>query len=177
MLVLAAGVAVVHGLAVLFMLTGALLALRRPGLVLVHAPIALAILAVNLAGADCPLTDRELALREQAGATAYEGGFLGHYLFGPLGLDVDATGPQLGIYATAVGVNALGYGLLARRALRRAPAVVTPVPGPRAPACAATPASSVPCAAGSAAAARSASPAGHVPTRRNGAPGFLRPRA
>lgn len=115
MLVLASGVALVHGLAVLFMLTGALLALRWPRLVLLHAPVALAILAVNLIGADCPLTDLELALREQAGAAAYDGGFLGHYLFGPLGLDIGAAGTQLSIYATAFGLNALGYGLLVAR--------------------------------------------------------------
>ena len=121
---LASGVAVVHGLAVLFMLTGALLAVRWPRLVLLHAPVALAILAVNLAGADCPLTDLELALRERAGAEAYEGGFLGHYVFGPLGLDVRAAGTQLGIYATAIGLNALGYGLLIARSwgVARAPA-------------------------------------------------------
>ena len=121
---LASGVAVVHGLAVLFMLAGALLAVRWPRLVLLHAPVALAILAVNLAGADCPLTDLELALRERAGAEAYEGGFLGHYVFGPLGLDVRAAGTQLGIYATAIGLNALGYGLLIARSwgVARAPA-------------------------------------------------------
>lgn len=105
-------VAFLHAAAVLFMLTGALLAVRWPRLVLLHAPVALAILAVNLAGADCPLTDLELALRGSAG---YDGGFLGHYLFGPLGLDEQAPGTQLGIYSTAFGLNALGYGLLIRR--------------------------------------------------------------
>ena len=121
--VLASGVAVVHGLAVLFMLTGALLAVRWPRLVLLHAPVALAILAVNLAGADCPLTDLELALR---GAEAYDGGFLGHYFFDPLGLDEQAAGTQLAVYATAFGLNALGYGLLAARSwgAPRAPAVL-----------------------------------------------------
>lgn len=120
--VLADGVAVVHGLAVLFMLTGALLAVRWPRLVLLHAPVALAILAVNLAGADCPLTDLELALR---GAEGYDGGFLGHYFFGPLGLDERAAGTQLGVYATAFGLNALGYALLIRsRGASRAPAVL-----------------------------------------------------
>ncbi|MDP5184988.1 DUF2784 domain-containing protein [Blastococcus sp. BMG 814] len=114
-MLLAHAVALVHAAAVLFMLVGALLALRWPRLVLLHAPVALVILGVNLAGADCPLTDLELWLRERAGAPAYEGGFLGHYLFDPLGLDVDATGTQLGIYVTASGVNALGYGLLALR--------------------------------------------------------------
>ncbi|TKJ20695.1 hypothetical protein A6V29_08420 [Blastococcus sp. CCUG 61487] len=118
-MVLASGVAALHGLAVLFMLTGALLALRWPRLLLLHAPVALAILAVNLAGADCPLTDLELWLRERAGAPGYANGFLGHYLLDPLGLDVDAAATQLGIYVTAFGLNALGYGLLAARATRR----------------------------------------------------------
>jgi hypothetical protein len=113
--VLASGVAVVHGAAVLFMLVGALLALRWPRLVLLHVPVALAILAVNLAGADCPLTDLELALR---GSDGYDGGFLGHYVFGPLGFDEHAPGTQLGTYATALGLNALGYGLLAVRSAR-----------------------------------------------------------
>ena len=120
---LAHAVALLHGAAVLFMLTGALLAVRWPRLVVLHAPVALAILAVNLAGVDCPLTDLELALR---GAEAYEGGFLGHYFFGPLGLDEHAPGTQLGVYTTAFGLNALGYGLLGARSwgASRAPGVL-----------------------------------------------------
>ena len=118
-MLLAGVVAVLHGAAVLFMLTGALLAVRRSRLLAVHAPVALAILGVNLAGADCPLTTLEVALRDQAGAPAYDGGFLEHYLFQPLGLDVAATGTQLGVYAAAFGLNAFGYGLVLSRALRR----------------------------------------------------------
>ena len=122
-MLIADAVALLHGLAVLFMLTGALLAVRWPRLVLLHAPVALAILAVNLAGVDCPLTDLELALR---GTDGYDGGFLGHYFFGPLGLDEHAPGTQLGVYATAFGLNALGYGLLGTRSwgASRAPAVL-----------------------------------------------------
>jgi Protein of Unknown function (DUF2784) len=115
---LANAVALLHAVAVLFMLTGGLLALRRPRLVAVHAPVALAILAVSLAGADCPLTTLELRLRAAAGEPAYGGGFLGHYLFGPLSLDVTATSTQTGIYAVALGLNALAYVLLAARVLR-----------------------------------------------------------
>lgn len=118
-MLLADAVALLHGAAVLFMLTGALLAVRWPRLVLLHVPVALAILAVNLAGADCPLTDLELALRERAGERAYDGGFLGHYVFAPLGLDVRATGVQVGIYAVALGLNALGYALLVGATSRR----------------------------------------------------------
>jgi hypothetical protein len=118
-LLLADAVAVVHGAAVLLMLTGALIARRRPRVLLVHAPVSLAILGVNLAGADCPLTTLDLWLRERAGDPGYRGGFLGHYLFERLGIDVTATGTQLGIYTVAVGLNALGYGMLVGRAIRR----------------------------------------------------------
>ncbi len=117
-MVLAGAVAVLHGAVVLFMLTGSLIALRRPRLVLLHAPVALAVLGINLTGAPCPLTTVELALRERAGAAPYDGGFLGHFVFGPLGLDVGTPAVQAGTYTVALGLNALGYGLLAARARR-----------------------------------------------------------
>ena len=117
-MLLAGGVALLHGVVVLFMLTGALLAVRRPWLLAFHVPVALAVLAVNLAGADCPLTTLELALRAQAGAPVYRGGFLAHHLFGPLGVDAAAAGTQLGMYGVAFGLNALGYGLVATGAVR-----------------------------------------------------------
>ncbi|PWW24823.1 uncharacterized protein DUF2784 [Geodermatophilus normandii] len=124
-MLLANAVAVLHAAVVLFMLTGALLALRWPRLALVHAPVALAVLAVNLAGAPCPLTTVELALREQAGAPPYDGGFLGHFLFGPLGLDVRSVAVQVGMYSVALGLNAVGYALLLRRVRRTAPPATT----------------------------------------------------
>ncbi|MGY1712025.1 DUF2784 domain-containing protein [Geodermatophilus sp. SYSU D00758] len=115
MLVLASVVAVLHGAAVLLMLTGSLLALRWPRLLWAHAPVALAVLGVHLAGAPCPLTVLEDALRARAGAPPLPDGFLGTYAYGPLGLDQAATGTQVGTYVLAVGLNALGYGLLATR--------------------------------------------------------------
>ncbi len=77
-----------------------------------------AILAVNLAGALCPLTELELALRERAGAVPYTGGFLGNYVLSPLGLDVADPAAQAGIYGVALTPNVVGYGLLAARSLR-----------------------------------------------------------
>ncbi|WNV73795.1 DUF2784 domain-containing protein [Geodermatophilus sp. DSM 44513] len=111
-------VAGVHALAVVLMVTGALVALRRPRVLLLHAPVSAAILAVHLAGAPCPLTELELALRERAGAGPYTGGFLGHHVVGPLGLDVAAPAVQAGIYTVALAPNLVGYGLLALRAAR-----------------------------------------------------------
>ena len=111
-------IAGIHALAVVLMLTGALIALRRPAVLLVHAPVSAAILAVNVAGAPCPLTELELALRARAGAAPYSGGFLGHYVLYPLGLDVADPAAQAAIYVVALTPNVVGYGLLAARSLR-----------------------------------------------------------
>ncbi|MGY1619943.1 DUF2784 domain-containing protein [Geodermatophilus sp. SYSU D00691] len=128
-MLLAGVVAVVHGAAVLFMLTGSLLALRWPRLLLAHAPVAVAILAVNLAGAPCPLTVWEDDLRASAGAPPLEGGFLGHHVFAPVGLDVNSTAVQAGLYVLAFGLNAVGYGLaLSRARARRRPPAPAPAP-------------------------------------------------
>ena len=117
-MLLASAVAVVHGASVLFMLAGALLALRWPRVLLVHAPVAGAILAINVAGADCPLTHLERWLVERAGGVPYRGGFLEHYLFAPLGLDVHSAGAQIGTYTLALGLNGVAYTLIARRFAR-----------------------------------------------------------
>jgi hypothetical protein len=120
---LAGAVAVLHGVAVLFMLTGSLLALRRPWVLWLHVPVTLAILGLYLTGSDCPLTTWELALRRRAGEPAYRGGFIGHYITDPLGFPIHATSTQVGIYVLAFLPNVIGYGLLVRRGLsaRRAP--------------------------------------------------------
>ena len=70
-MLLANAVALLHATAVLFMLTGSLLALRWPGVLWLHVPVSLAILGLYLTGSDCPLTTLELALREQAGEPGY----------------------------------------------------------------------------------------------------------
>jgi hypothetical protein len=113
----AAAVAVLHGAAVLFMLAGALLALRWPRLLWLHVPVALTILGLYLSGSDCPLTTWELALRRRSGAPGYTGGFIGHYVTEPLGFPIHATTTQAGIYVIAFLPNVVGYGLLVRRGL------------------------------------------------------------
>ena len=118
-MLLAGFVALVHGALVVFMLIGALLAIRRPRLAYVHAPVGLAILGINLAGQDCPVTWVEQTLRAHAGVPRYTGGFLGHYAYQPLGLNAHSTATQLAIYTVALLPNAIGYGILASRSLGR----------------------------------------------------------
>lgn len=111
-------VAVLHGLAVVFMVTGSLLALRWPRVLWVHVPVALAILVLYATNSDCPLTTLELWLRGQAGEPGYLGGFLGHYVTEPMGFPIRETSTQVGIYVTALVPNLVGYGLLAGHYLR-----------------------------------------------------------
>jgi hypothetical protein len=118
-MLLATLVAVLHGAAVLFLLTGSLLALRWPRLLWLHVPVALVILGLYLTGSDCPLTTWELALRDAAGEPGYRGGFIGHYVTEPLGFPIEATSTQIGIYVVAFLPNLVGYALLARRSARR----------------------------------------------------------
>jgi hypothetical protein len=138
---LAGTVAVLHATAVVFMLAGALLALRWPRLLWAHVPVAVTILGLYLSGSDCPLTTWELALRRSSGEPGYSGGFIGHYVTEPLGFPIHATATQVGIYVVAFLPNVVGYGLLARRRLRttsaRRPTAAPPDPSatasPRSP--------------------------------------------
>jgi uncharacterized protein DUF2784 len=121
---LVGAVAVVHAAAVLFMLSGALLALRWPRVLWLHVPISLAILVTYLTGSNCPVTDLELWLRARAGAPGYRGGFIGHYVTEPLGFPIHETSTQVAIYAIALLPNLLGYAVLITRGLRRHHATV-----------------------------------------------------
>ena len=80
--VLADLVVVVHLVFILFVATGALLAWRRPWLVVLHAPSVGWALAGITIGAPCPLTPLEKSLRGLAGDEGYAGGFVDRYLEG-----------------------------------------------------------------------------------------------
>ena len=116
---LTVAVAVLHAATVVLLVTGALLALRYRRVLLVHVPVAAAVAVVHVLGADCPLTTWERALRARSNQP-YDGGFLDHYVFGPLGLDTAEPAVSLGVYAVVVLPNLVGYALLATRARHRA---------------------------------------------------------
>jgi hypothetical protein len=116
---LAWAVASVHLLCIVLMLGGGLLGLRWPAVLPVWALAAGSILAVNLAGADCPLTDLEQWLRERAGEPAYGGGFISHYLVEPWHPEGVTPAVSRGIYAVALTPNVLAAVLWARRGLAR----------------------------------------------------------
>lgn len=113
--VVLATVVAAHLAVILTMLTGGLLAWRWPRLVWVHAPVAISILALNLASSDCPLTALELWVRERGGRPGYSGGFVSHYLVQPWHPDGVTPAVRLAVYAVAVGPNLVAYAVLCRR--------------------------------------------------------------
>ena len=137
-MLLAHTVAVVHGLVVVLLVTGALVALRRPRVLLLHTPVAVAVLPLYLARPACPLTTLALALRADAGGSPYQDGFLSHYVVGPLGFDIGDPVAQIAIYTVALVPNLVAYVLLAARLLRgpgrSAPGALTPSPTGHGPA-------------------------------------------
>lgn len=78
--VLADGVVALHLAFILFAAGGALLALRWPRILWLHAPAAAWAVAIELWGWICPLTPLENHLRRLSGAAGYETGFIEHYL-------------------------------------------------------------------------------------------------
>ena len=124
--VLAASVAITHLALIAFLLAGGLLAWRWRRLLWVHVPFLLAILTINLLGADCPLTNLELALLQAGGAQPYDGGFIEHYLVEPVYPDGITPRVRMAIYAVAGVPNAVAYAGLLARTLRRRSAAVAP---------------------------------------------------
>jgi hypothetical protein len=72
----------VHFAFIVFVAVGAVLAWRWPRLVLLHMPVVLWSAAIVTVGFTCPLTPLEQYLRRRAGESAYDGGFIDHYLEG-----------------------------------------------------------------------------------------------
>jgi len=118
---LADALVVLHLLFVLFVGLGGLLVLRWPGVAWVHLPAAVWGAGIELTGGICPLTPLEHELRRQAGQTAYQGDFVGHYLLPvlyPAGL---TRGAQVGLAALVVAVNLAVYVVVLRRRRSTAP--------------------------------------------------------
>jgi hypothetical protein len=111
-------VLIVHLAFVLFAALGGLLALRWRYAPLVHVPAVAWGAYIEISGGVCPLTPLENRLREAAGASGYQGGFLEHYLVAllyPTGL---SRGAQFALAAVLVLLNIGIYAAVWRRRRR-----------------------------------------------------------
>lgn len=103
-------VVVAHGLFILTVLLGGLLARRFHRFAWVHVPVALWGFGIEIVpGAICPLTPLEQSLRLRAGQLGYSGSFIQHYLE-PLIYPAFLTREiQLGIAVLVVAVTLWAY--------------------------------------------------------------------
>ena len=83
MWLLAAALALAHGLLALFLIVGAPFAARRLRLMACYLVVLAPTAVVNLAQMPCPLTVWEKDLWRLAGETPYRGGFISHYFVKP----------------------------------------------------------------------------------------------
>ncbi|MDM0103997.1 DUF2784 domain-containing protein [Variovorax sp. J22R24] len=116
--VLADAVLVLHGLFILFVLTGGVLVWRWPRLAWLHLPAVAWAAWVAWFGWECPLTPLENELRRAAGQAGYGGGFIDHYLLGVIYPEGLTRGAQIAA-GTFVAVLNLGAYVLLIRGRRR----------------------------------------------------------
>jgi len=105
----------IHAAFVLYALFGGLLVLKWRWTMGLHLPAAFWAAVVEFAGATCPLTAWENALREQARASVYQTGFVEHYILPilyPEALNADI---QIMLGVIVLIVNAGVYGLVLKR--------------------------------------------------------------
>ena len=113
------GVMLLHGAFVMFVVFGVMLVWRWPAWAWLHVPALIWGVLVVLMSWTCPLTPLEQSLRGLAGQSAYEGGFINHYLT-PL-LYPRSPGPVMRISAAVLlgAVHASIYWRLFRRRTHR----------------------------------------------------------
>ncbi len=108
-------VVIVHGLFILFVVAGGLLALRWPRVAWLHLPAAAWGVLIEWSGWICPLTPLENTLRQAAGQAGYSGGFVERYLL-PLIYPAGLTpAVQLWLGLVVLVVNVAVYALWWRR--------------------------------------------------------------
>ena len=104
-----------HFAFILFVVFGGFLAWNRTFWAWLHLPAVAWVAYLEFAGAICPLTPLENALRARAGDAGYAGGFIDHYLVPviyPAGL---TPGIQILLGSAVVALNVVVYAVLWRR--------------------------------------------------------------
>ncbi len=116
---LADAVVLLHFAFVVFVIGGGFLAWRWRGAIIAHLPALLWGIWIELSGWICPLTPLENQLRERAGESGYQGGFIEHYIM-PVLYPPGLTHPvQWVLGAALVAINVVAYGGLFVRRKRR----------------------------------------------------------
>jgi hypothetical protein len=112
-------VLVAHVAFVLFAALGGLLAMRWRRAAWAHLPAAAWGVLIELTGGVCPLTPLENRLKQAAGASGYEGGFVEHYIAALLYPDALSRHLQFALAAFLAALNVAVYALVLWRRGRR----------------------------------------------------------
>ena len=102
-------VLVLHLAFVIFVVLGGILTWRWPRLALVHVPVAVYGMVIQLVGFRCPLTPFEKALRRRAGDEGYDEGFVEHYIVPVLYPGEFTAGVKLLMALLVLGINVAVY--------------------------------------------------------------------
>ncbi len=108
-------VVLIHALFIVFVILGAILALRWPRIIPVHLLAVFWGALVEFMGWTCPLTPLENWARTQAGETGYSGGFLERYLNAIIYPEELTRRGQIGLGVLVLLVNVIVYWLVLRR--------------------------------------------------------------
>ncbi len=108
--ILADVLVVIHFGFILFVVLGALGALRYRWWPLLHLPVVAWGVLIEWVGWICPLTPLENDFRALAGREGYQGGFIEHYLIPLIYPDGLTRGMQWTLGAAAAGINLGLYG-------------------------------------------------------------------
>jgi hypothetical protein len=111
-------IVLVHLAFVLFAVLGGLLVLRWKRCAWLHVPTVLWAALIEFAGWVCPLTPLENWLRERGGVTAYQSGFVEHYILPLLYPAVLTRRLQIVLGLFVLGINVGIYGWVLYRALK-----------------------------------------------------------
>lgn len=102
----------IHLAFVLFVVAGGLLVISYRWLVWLHLPAVCWAALIEFSGRICPLTPLENLMRQRAGQTGYDGGFIEHYVL-PLLYPANLTRElQLTLGGSVILINAAIYGWL-----------------------------------------------------------------
>src|SRR5258706_11787799 len=119
---LADSVVVFHLSFVIFVIAGGVLVVRWKKVALLHIPAILWGMYVEWSGAMCPLTPLENRFREAGGGTAYQGGFIDHYIIPTLYPEDLTRDFQITLGTVIALINVLLYTIaFTRRGHRRLP--------------------------------------------------------
>lgn len=114
-------IVLIHGLFIVFAVSGGFIAWRWPKIIFLHIPALLWGLWIEISHGICPLTPLENHFRGLAGEAGYGFGFIEHYLL-PVIYPAELThDTQFLLAAILAAINLLAYGVLIKQRISRHP--------------------------------------------------------